>query len=167
MIDQSANQNAEAPVAVKPRMKSPAIVLPGVVQNIQQLMESARSGGVPDATLELVHLRASQINGCAYCVDAGAGQARKSGISDERISAVAAWREAPYYTASERAALSLAEYATRLADKSEPVPDEVWEEATRHFDEKQMASLVMWIAITNLFNRINVPVRQPAGKLAG
>ncbi|WP_327354484.1 carboxymuconolactone decarboxylase family protein [Streptomyces sp. NBC_01304] len=167
MTNQHANQATEAPVAVKARMKSPAMVLPGVVQNIHQLMESARAGGVPDATLELVHLRVSQINGCGYCVDAGAAQARKAGMSEERISAVAAWREAPYYTASERAALSLAEYATRIADKSEPVPDDVWEEAIRYFDEKQMASLVMWIAITNLFNRINVPVRQPAGKLAG
>ncbi|MGW6392332.1 carboxymuconolactone decarboxylase family protein [Streptomyces sp. NPDC055103] len=101
MTPEYANQATEAPVAVKPRMKNPAMVLPGVVQDIHQLMKSARAGGVPDATLELVHPRASQINGCGYCVDAGAEQARKAGMSEERISAVAAWRETPYYTASE------------------------------------------------------------------
>ncbi|MFC8918578.1 carboxymuconolactone decarboxylase family protein [Streptomyces sp. NPDC047821] len=145
------------------RMTNPAAVLPDTMTAIQNLIKAAKKGGVPETVLELVHLRASQINGCGFCVDLGARQARTSGVSDEKLHAVAAWRETPYFSDAERAALALAEAATRLADRSDPVPDDVWNEAAGHFDEKQLASIVLWIATTNFFNRINVTVKQPAG----
>ena len=110
-----------------------------------------------------MHLRASQVNGCSACVQAGAAQARKAGESDDRLATVAAWRDTPYFTDAERAALELAEAVTRLADRSDPVPDAVWDEATQHYDETAMAVLLLEIAVTNLFNRLNLPTRQVAG----
>src|SRR5438270_10537932 len=96
------------------RMKNPALVIPEAMQAIQALHSATLKGGVPPATLALVHLRASQINGCSYCVVSGAGQARQAGETDERLFGVAAWREAPYFTDAERAALALTEAVTRL-----------------------------------------------------
>jgi AhpD family alkylhydroperoxidase len=144
------------------RMTNPATVL-GATQPIQGLFKAIYSGGVDQATLELVHLRASQINGCSACVASGAKSARKAGMTDERLDSVVAWREAPYYTDAERAALALAEAATRLADRPDPVPDEVWDAAADYFDEKGMAAIIVMIAVTNLFNRLNATTRQVAG----
>ena len=144
------------------RMKNPAMIL-GAMEPIQALYQSIHQGGVAPATLELVHLRASQINGCSACVDSGTKSARKSGETDERLAAVVAWREAPYFTDAERAALALAEAATRLADRSDPVPDEIWDAAAGHYDEKQLAAIVLMIAVTNLFNRLNATTHQVAG----
>src|SRR5215831_18438491 len=121
------------------RMSNPATILPDASQGIQALLKATRQGGVPQATLELVHLRASQINGCSFCVDSGARSAKKAGETDERLFAVAAWREAPYFTEDERAALALTEAVTRLADQADPVPDRVWDEAARHYDERGLA----------------------------
>lgn len=146
------------------RMQNPGAILPDATIGIQALLKAAHKGGVPRATLELVHLRASQINGCSFCVDSGARSAKQAGETDERLFAVAAWHEAPYFTDAERAALALAEAVTRLADRSDPVPDAIWDEAARHFDEKGLAALVLMIATTNLFNRINVTTRQEAGE---
>jgi len=148
---------------IEPRMKNPAVVIPEANAAIQDLIKAAHKGGVPPRTLELVHLRASQINGCSFCVMSSLHTGQQKGESDERLFAVAAWREAPFFTDAERAALALTEAVTRLADRSDPVPDAVWEEATQYFDERGMASLLLWIATTNLFNHMNVPVRQPAG----
>lgn len=120
-------------------------------------------GGVPAATLGLVHLRASQINGCSFCVNSGSKHAKEAGETDERLWAVAAWRESPYFDDAERAALALTESVTRLSDRADPVPDAIWDEAARHYDERQLAALVLWIATTNVFNRVNVATRQPAG----
>ena len=145
------------------RMKNPAMVLPDAMQAIQALTKATRTGGVPPATLELVHLRASQINGCSACVDGGARSAKKAGETDERLFAVAAWREAPYFTDAERAALALTEAATRLADRTDPVPDTIWDEATQHYDERELAAIILTIATTNLFNRLNATTRQVAG----
>jgi len=145
------------------RMKNPAMVLPGVWQPIQALNEAVGQGGVPPTTLELVHLRISQVNGCSACVDAGARTAKKGGETDERLFAVAAWREAPYFTDAERAALALAEAATRLADRPDPVPDEIWAQAAEHYDERGLAALVLMIGVTNLFNRLNATTKQVAG----
>ncbi|MFI9052208.1 carboxymuconolactone decarboxylase family protein [Streptomyces sp. NPDC053427] len=145
------------------RMKNPAVVIPDAMSAILDVVKATRKGGVPETTLELVHLRASQINGCSYCVVGGALSAKKAGETDERLHAVAAWREAPYFTDAERAALALAEAATRLADRSDPVPDAVWDEAARHFDEPQLAALTLMIGVTNLFNRLNVTTQQVAG----
>ncbi|WP_216356056.1 carboxymuconolactone decarboxylase family protein [Streptomyces sp. MP131-18] len=144
-------------------MQNPAVVLSGAMQPIQDILKAVRSAGVDGQTLELVHLRISQINGCSACVDGGAKAARKAGVSDERLAAVAAWREAPYFTPAERAALALAEAATRLADRSDPVSDEVWDTAATYFEEKQLAALVLMIGVTNLFNRLNATTRQIAG----
>jgi AhpD family alkylhydroperoxidase len=144
-------------------MSNPATILPGAMNAIQALLKATRQGSVPSATLELVHLRASQINGCSFCVDWGARSAKKAGETDERLFAVAAWRETPYFTDAERAALALTEAVTRLADRPDPVPDEIWEEATRHYDEQGLAALILMIAVTNLFNRLNATTRQVAG----
>ncbi|MCW3813048.1 carboxymuconolactone decarboxylase family protein [Micromonospora sp. DR5-3] len=149
-------------MALEARIQNPAALLPDAVKGVNLLYKAAHSAGVPASTLELVHLRASQINGCSACVDSGARNARKNGETEERLFALAAWRETPYFTDAERAALTLAEAATRLADRSDPVPDEVWDEAARHFGEKELAALVLWIATTNFFNRLNATTRQPA-----
>ncbi|MEU9864484.1 carboxymuconolactone decarboxylase family protein [Streptomyces sp. NPDC047971] len=148
---------------ITPRMSNPAYVLANAAPAIQNLVKAAREGGVPESTLELVHLRASQINGCGFCVDFGVKSARKSGMADEKLFAVSAWRESPHFSEEERAALALAEHVTRLADASDAVPDAVWDAAADHYDEKQLASIVLWVSVTNMFNRINVTVRQPAG----
>lgn len=145
------------------RMQNPAMVLSDAMQPIQDLMKVARKGGVPETTLELVHLRASQINGCSPCVHAGARTAKKAGVTEDQLFAVAAWRETPYFDEAERAALELAEAATRLSDRSDPVPDEVWDNAAKHYDEEGLAAIVLMIAVTNLFNRLNATTRQQAG----
>ncbi|SEH01123.1 alkylhydroperoxidase AhpD family core domain-containing protein [Nonomuraea solani] len=145
------------------RMKNPATIIPTAMKPIMELMKAAQSQGLPQELMEMIHLRVSQINGCSFCVDAGLKNLRKLGESDERIGLVAAWREAPYYTDAERAALELAEASTRLADRADAVPDEVWDHAADHFDERQLASILLMIAVTNLFNRLNAPIRQIAG----
>ncbi|WP_203922389.1 carboxymuconolactone decarboxylase family protein [Rugosimonospora africana] len=145
----------------EPRLKK-SQATPEMMSAINALYKEAHSAGVPGATLELVHLRASQINGCAPCVDSGARSAKKSGMSDERLFSVAVWRETPYFTDAERAALALAEAATRLADRPDAVPDEIWDAAAKHFNEKELGAIVLWIAVTNFFNRINVTTRQQA-----
>ncbi|HEU4617889.1 MAG TPA: carboxymuconolactone decarboxylase family protein [Gammaproteobacteria bacterium] len=146
------------------RMRNPVVIVPGVMQAFMALASASSKGGVPPRTIYLVHLRASQINGCSFCVEMHAEELKQSGDTDERIFAVAAWRDSPYFTDAERAALALTEAVTRLADREDPVPDEIWEEATRHYDEKAMASLLLHIAQINFWNRLNVPVRQVAGE---
>jgi len=143
-------------------MKNPAMHLAEAMKPIQELNAVIRAAGVPERTLALVHLRASQINGCSLCVDWGAKQAQKEGETAERLIAVSAWRESAHFTPAERAALALAESATRLSDRCDAVPDAVWNEAARHFDEKALGALVMAIGLTNFFNRLNVTTRQTA-----
>lgn len=145
------------------RMQNPAVVLSDAMQPIQQIFEVVHSGGVDGEILELVHLRVSQINGCSACVDGGAKTARKAGVSDERLATVVAWRETPYFSDAERAALALAEAATRLADRPDAVSDEIWDAAATHYDKKQLAAIVLMIGVTNLFNRLNATTRQIAG----
>ena len=144
------------------RMTNPAMVL-GAMEPFQALFKAVYAGGVDPAALELVHLRASQINGCSFCCDSGSCHAKAAGETDERLFSVAAWREAPYFTGAERAALALTEAVTRLSDRADPVPDEIWDEAARHYDERGLAALLLMIATTNVFNRLNVPTRQVAG----
>jgi AhpD family alkylhydroperoxidase len=148
---------------VQARMKNPAMIIPDAMQAIQALNAATQQGGVPPATLGLVHLRASQINGCSFCCDSGSCHAKAAGETDERLFSVAAWREAPYFTDAERAALALTEAVTRLSDRADPVPDEIWDEAARHYDERGLAGLLLMIATTNVFNRLNVATRQVAG----
>jgi AhpD family alkylhydroperoxidase len=146
------------------RMKNPAVVLPDAMTGIQNLYKAMHQGGVPQQLLELVHLRASQINGCSACVYAGVETAKKAGETDERLATLVAWREAPYFTDAERAALALTEAATRLADRSgDAVPDVIWDAAADHFDERQLSAIVLMVAVTNLFNRINATIKEPAG----
>ncbi|HEX8791271.1 MAG TPA: carboxymuconolactone decarboxylase family protein [Polyangiaceae bacterium] len=149
---------------MEPRIKNPAMTLPGAFDALQALGKSTEKSGVPRATLELASLRASQINGCSVCVDMHWRGLRRLGEKDERIFAVSAWRESPYYSQAERAALALAEAVSRLSDRADPVPDEVWQEAARHYDETQLSALVMSIAVINLWNRLNAATRQVGGE---
>jgi AhpD family alkylhydroperoxidase len=146
------------------RMKSPVMVIPEAMQALQALAKASENKGVPKSTTNLVILRASQINGCSVCVDMHARDIKRSGDSDERLFAVAAWRDAPYFTDAERAALALTEAVTRLADVSDPVPDDVWQEAARHYDERALSALLLSIAGINVWNRLNVSTRQVAGE---
>ena len=145
------------------RMTQPALLFPDAMKAMMALAASTQKGGVPKKTLDLVHLRASQINGCSFCVEMHARDLKKEGETDERLFAVAAWREAPYFTDAERAALALAEAATRLSDRTDPVPDDAWQAATKHYDKEALASLVLNIGLINLWNRLNVTTRQVAG----
>jgi AhpD family alkylhydroperoxidase len=152
-------------ISLKPRMRNPALLYPDVMQALQAVSRAANGHGVPSSMLELIHMRVSQINGCALCLDMHARSLKESGESDQRLFALAAWRETPYFTAAERAALALAEAATRLSDRAEPVPDEIWDEAARHYDEAALGALVIAITAINAWNRINVTTRQVAGSI--
>jgi AhpD family alkylhydroperoxidase len=145
-------------------MKSPAWTVPGLRDAILKIAQTTDDCGVPRATLELVHVRIGQINGCSVCVDMHSRSLKKLGESDARIFALPVWRETPYYTAAERAALALAEAATRLSDRGDPVPDEIWKGAAAHFSEPALAGLVTAIAVANLWNRLNVTTRQLTGE---
>ncbi|MEU7938254.1 carboxymuconolactone decarboxylase family protein [Microbispora bryophytorum] len=143
------------------RMKSPAN--PDVITAVQHLYKAIHAGGVDPRVLELVHLRASQINGCSPCVFAGVASAKKHGETDERLHSVVAWRETPFFTEAERAALALTEAATRIQDGAPGVTDEIWEAAAAHFDDGQLSAIILNVAMTNFFNRINRAVREQAG----
>ncbi|WP_184360684.1 carboxymuconolactone decarboxylase family protein [Rhizobium sp. BK602] len=145
------------------RMKNPAVILPDTLQALLALSASLRDRGVSENTMDLVHLRVSQINGCSVCTDMGLRKLQKAGETVERIVGVSAWREMPYFTEAERAALALGEAMTRLADRPDAVSDEVWNEAARHYDEKALSALIVSIAVDNVWNRLNATVRQPAG----
>ena len=150
------------------RLKNPAAAVSNAMQPLVALGKLAyESGKIPAKTLGLVHVRVSQINGCAACLDMHHRQdkatAAKGGEVDDRLLLVSAWREHPSFTEAERAALALAEAETRLADREDPVPDAVWNEATRHYDEQALATLVLFIGMVNLYNRLNVTTRQVPG----
>ena len=147
------------------RMTNPVFVVPEALKALNAVGTSISKGGVPNTTLELVRLRASQINGCSLCVEMHARDLKKAGEKDDRLFTVAAWRETPYFTDAERAALALTEAATRLNDRADPVSDEIWNDAARHYDEKAMADLVLNIALINFWNRVNVTIHQVAGVL--
>ncbi len=143
-------------MTMQARLENPAMILPDAMGALQAL--GKLTFDVPAKTLGLVHLRVSQINGCAVCIDG-----HRHDDTPERLRCVAAWRDAPYFTDAERAALALAEAETRLADHPEAVSDAVWAEAAKHYDARGLASLVLYIAMTNLWNRLNVTTRQVAG----
>jgi AhpD family alkylhydroperoxidase len=144
-------------------MRNPVLAVPAALQALQALNKAIHATGLDPRTIELVNLRASQINGCGVCAVQHPVIARRLGETDQRLFAVAAWRDAPWFTDAERAALALTEAATRLSDRTEPVSDGVWEEAARHYDERQLAGLVLAIAGINVWNRVNVTTRQVAG----
>ncbi len=144
------------------RMASPVMIVNDAMKAMQALAKASEHGGVPHTTNLLVVLRASQINGCSVCVDMHSRELKRAGESDERIFAVGAWRDAPFFTDAERAALDLTEAVTRLSDRPDPVPDAVWNEAARHYDERGLASLLLTISSINVWNRLNVATRQVA-----
>ena len=145
------------------RMKHPVYVLPDAMKALYALNKATDGAGVPATTKYLVELRASQINGCSVCVDMHSKELRQQGESDERLFGVAAWRDSPYYTDAERAALALTEALTRLADRPDPVPDDLWTEATKHYDEQAISALLLCIAGINVWNRLNAATRQVPG----
>ncbi|MER7760757.1 carboxymuconolactone decarboxylase family protein [Streptomyces sp. NPDC097619] len=145
------------------RMGNPALVVPGAMPALAALGKAVTATGIPERTLELAHIRASQINACGVCLDVHPRIAKKLGETDERIHAIAGWRDTAYFSEAERAALALAEAVTRVADISNAVPDEVYEQAAKHYDEQQLAALILSIATVNLWNRVNLATRQQAG----
>jgi len=151
---------------MKARMGQPVMVIPEAMQAMMALNTASEKGGVPHKTLGLVHLRASQINGCGLCVDMHPRMMKKLGETDQRLFAVAAWRDTPFFDDAERAALALTEAVTRLSDRSDAVPDEVWNEAAKHYDERALAALLLAISAINVWNRLNVATRQVAGSAA-
>ncbi|UJW30432.1 carboxymuconolactone decarboxylase family protein [Saccharothrix sp. AJ9571] len=146
------------------RMPNPAMLVPDAMEALMAVNRAIAGAGVDGGLLALSHLRASQLNGCGPCVVGGVQQARRHGVTDEQVHAVAAWRETPWFSDEQRAALALTEAVTRLADRPDPVPDQVWDVAAKHFDQKELAALLLNIAITNAFNRLNAPTRQQAGQ---
>jgi AhpD family alkylhydroperoxidase len=149
------------------RITNPAVLVPAAMKSLYGLSKAAEGLGVPDTTIWLVQLRASQINGCSVCVDMHAREMKKAGESDERLWSVAAWRDTPYFTEPERAALALAESLTRIADQPDAVPDDIWAEAAKHHDESGLAALVIAISSINVWNRFNVASRQLVGEWTG
>jgi len=148
---------------IQPRMPHVATLVPDAAKAMYALSKSAARHGLPETTKFLVHLRASQINGCSFCAEMHSRELEEAGEPSERIWTVAAWREAPYFTDAERAALELTEALTRISDRPDPVSDEVWEQAAEHYDEQALAALLIEIAAINVWNRFNVAVRTPAG----
>ena len=146
------------------RITNPAGLFPDAMQALLALSSAVEKTGLSPILSGLVHLRISQVNGCSVCVDLGWRQLKKAGEKDERLFAVSAWHDAPYFTEGERAALALAEAATRVADRPDPVPDDVWNEAALHFSERELAALTLSIALSNVWNRLNITTRQVAGE---
>jgi AhpD family alkylhydroperoxidase len=138
-----------------------------IAMNVAKYINSAAKvvsdSTLPAATQELVKLRASQINGCGFCLDMHTKEAAHAGETSVRLNLVAAWREAKVFTDAERAALELTEQGTRIADAAGGVTDEAWANAAKHYDEDQLAALVSLIALINTYNRMNVIIQQPAG----
>ncbi|HTT89857.1 MAG TPA: carboxymuconolactone decarboxylase family protein [Acidimicrobiales bacterium] len=153
---------------MQPRIKNPAQSAPGAMHALLSLAkvanEAAAEAAVPESTIDLVETRVSQINGCAVCLDMHSRAAKKHGVTDPQLHTLAAWRDSPYFDEAQRAALALAEAGTRLTDRPEAVPDEVWEMAAKHFDEPALAALVLSIALINAWNRLNVITGQVAGE---
>lgn len=147
---------------MQPRMTHPTLSVPGAFYALQALSRAASQSGLPERTNLLIMLRASQINGCTFCTEMHTREARSNGEAEERLATVAAWRDAPYFSAAERAALALTEAVTRLSDRPDPVPDVVFDEAARHYDEPALAALLLSIAVVNVWNRLNVAIRQPS-----
>lgn len=148
------------------RMKNPVLILPEAMQALFSVNSAIEKVGLSKKIVKMIHLRVSQINGCSLCVDMHARELVAMGETNERIFAVAAWRDAPFYTDAERAALALAEAATRLSDRTDPVPDALWNEAVTYYDERELSALLLTIALINVWNRLNVPTRQIAGEWA-
>jgi AhpD family alkylhydroperoxidase len=151
-------------MTMQARMKNPAIMIPEAMKALQALGGAMKHDALPHTTIGLVEMRASQINGCSVCLDGHYRMMRKAGEKEERLATVAGWRDAPYFTDAERAALALTEAVTRIADRPDAVSDEVWAEAARHYDPPALAALLIAIANINVWNRLNVATKQVAGE---
>jgi AhpD family alkylhydroperoxidase len=145
-------------------MTNPAVGIPGTVSALEAFGNAADQGSLPETLAEFVHLRASQINGCTECVALHTRDLKEAGESDERIWAIAAWRDAPYFTDAERAALALTEALTRLSDRAAPVSDQIFDEAARHFEKSALDALVLHVTLINTWNRLSVTTEQVAGR---
>ena len=145
------------------RVTHPVFAVPAAMKALSAYSQAGKGLGVTAETIEMINLRASQINGCSVCVQLHSNNLKKEGISDERLYAVAAWRDAPYFTDAERVSLELTELVTRVADRGDPVPDDVWAEAERHYDEQGLSALLIAITSINVWNRLNAATRQVAG----
>lgn len=163
-LDPAARYDSKGTIRMRKRITNPVRHVPGALEALQSLGAAVATAGISESTLQLVHLRVSQINGCSVCVDIHSRALDYLDVASERLHTVAAWRDAPYFTDAERAALALAEAATRLADRPDPVPDEIWNEAARHYSEAQLAALLVAIATINAFNRLNVAAGQIGGE---
>lgn len=130
---------------------------PDTAKAIESLSRCVQESGLEHRLLELIKTRASQINASTYCIDVHTRAARELGESERRLYALAAWREAPFYTARERAALARTEAVTRVADSR--VPDDLYEQARKHFDDRQLAALTMAVVLINATNRLAVAFR--------
>jgi len=146
------------------RMQNPAVIIPEAMAALQALGAAIEKAGVPAATLSLVEARASQINGCGVCLVGHCRIMKRRGEDLDRVISLPGWRHSPYYTDAERAALALTEALTRLADAADPVTDEVWKEAARHYDQPQLAALILAISQINVWNRLNVGAGTVAGE---
>ena len=147
--------------------QNPIMIVPGALQAMQALQTLRKSveqqGVVSWRTIDLVQLRVSQINGCSACVEEHSRLLKEAGETDQRIFAMATWREASFFTDAERAALALTEAVTRLADQADPVPDVIWDETTWYYDEMGLATLVLMISTANFFTRLGTATRQIVG----
>ena len=154
----------ETLVTIQPRLLNPAAMMPDALEGIQKMLVAVQKGGLSPSILALTHMRASQINGCSSCIEGAIKHELRSGALDDRLLAVAAWHDSSRFAADERAALALTECMTRLDDRADAVPDDIWHAVAEHFDERGLAALVLHVALVNLFNRLNVTTRQPAGE---
>lgn len=148
---------------MQPRIKDPFAVNPELLPALLAVHKASSRGKLPAITAKLIHLRASQINGCSVCVQMHAAELKQANVPDDKIFLVAAWRETTHFTEAERAALAVCESLTRLADRPDAVSDEVWSAAAKHYDEAQLVQLVTEVAMINVWNRMNAAIRRVVG----
>jgi AhpD family alkylhydroperoxidase len=146
---------------MNPRINLTKHINSGVGRAMLNLSKEVETSGLDRKLLELVKIRASQINGCAYCIDMHTKDARAAGETEQRIYALSAWRETPFFTDRERAALEWTEAVTRIADTH--APDEVYDDVRQHFDEQELVTLTFAVVVINAWNRLAVPFRVPVG----
>ena len=146
---------------MKPRIDLEKMLLPKAMQALGPIAKYVNSSGLDHRLLELVKMRTSQLNGCAYCIDMHSKDARAAGETEQRLYLLDAWRETPLYTERERAALEWTEAVTRVADGH--VPDEVFASARDHFSEEELVNLTIAIIATNGWNRLNIAFRPEVG----
>lgn len=144
-----------------PRMPDPATLMPEAMAALSALTEAEAGTALDPALLALCRLRTGQINGSGAGVLDGARRCRALGAAEDRVHAVAAWRDTAWFTEAERAALALTEAVTRVADRTDPVPDGVWDAAAKHFDQMELAVLVLRAAVANAVDRVTTATRQP------